>query len=157
VKKMKTSFLINKWSETQGFYCVLTMRLIILKKTINDKKVLTSDVHYILYCPLAIFSYVLVPAGSLPQILELTFQSKLTHFSNSFLCRHRLLLYSTESLKTESHLAPLCATDETVVPKKLTSVVICTYIAVANPFLDMYMYVWPHRLKPPTPALTFLS
>lgn len=47
--------LINKWSETQGFYCILTMRLIILK-TINDKKVLTSDVNYILYCPLAVMS-----------------------------------------------------------------------------------------------------
>lgn len=29
--------LINKWSATQGLYCILTMRLIILK-TIKDKK-----------------------------------------------------------------------------------------------------------------------
>lgn len=60
--------LINKWpSQTQWFYCIKTMRSIILKTIIEKKrkkKGINMWRHYILYCPLAILNYLLMPETS---------------------------------------------------------------------------------------------
>lgn len=47
--------LINKWSVTQGFYCILTMRLIILK-TIKDKKGINKWCQLYTVLPFSLFS-----------------------------------------------------------------------------------------------------
>lgn len=138
-------------------YCILTMRLIILK-TINDKKVLTSDVHYILYCPLAIFSYVLVPAVSLLQILNSVFRANehisqtwpfaatevsyilSSHFKLRFLqMRDQIINSGISTFKKSS--SPLH-----VIQMRLSDGV-SHHMQLQNCGIDMYMHVWPCRLN----------
>lgn len=65
-----------KWSETQGFYCILT-RLKILKNT-NDEKVWTGDLNIVTQLPFSQFS-TYSPAVSLLPI------PKYFHHVNAFL------------------------------------------------------------------------